>query len=64
MPKDRSSIDGSGGSYGQIGLRRKASANDDKVKPNAEKGPREVAAEQSKVLGEKTESRIEAGTSL
>jgi hypothetical protein len=32
------------------------------VKPDAEKGPEEVAAERSKVLREKIETKIEAGT--
>jgi hypothetical protein len=33
------------------------------MKPDAERNPEEVAAEQNKVLGVKTEVRIEAGTS-
>jgi hypothetical protein len=44
MPKDGSSTDASGGSQGQAGSRSEASANDNKAKPNMEKGAEEVAA--------------------
>jgi hypothetical protein len=63
VPKDGSSIDGSGGSLGQIGLRSEASADDDKVKPDAQKSLEEVAVEQIKAQSKKTEASVEVGTS-
>jgi hypothetical protein len=62
-PKDGSSADESGSSRGQIGLRSETSANEE-AKPNVEKGPEMVEIEQSKVPGEKGETKIEDGTSL
>jgi hypothetical protein len=63
MPKDGSSVDASGGGQGQRGLGSEASANDDKAKPDVEKGPEEVLAEQSKVPREKAETKTEVETS-
>jgi hypothetical protein len=63
VPKDGSSANGPGGSLGQTGPRSEASANDDKVKPDKEKGLEEVAAEKSKVPGKKIGCKIEAKTS-
>jgi hypothetical protein len=62
MPKDGSSTIGSDDSQGQTWPRGKALANDDKAKPNT-KGPKEAAAEQSMVSGEKAETRTEVETS-
>jgi hypothetical protein len=59
---DGSSTDGSGGNQGQTGLRSETLANDE-AKPNTEKGPEEVAAEQNRAQGEKTEVKAEAGAS-
>jgi hypothetical protein len=47
---------------GKIGPRSETST-DDEAKPDVERGPEEVAAEQDKVPGAKTEARTEAGTS-
>jgi hypothetical protein len=60
--KDGSSADGLGGSQGQTGPRSKASANNDKAKPDVEKSPEEVAIEQIKAQGEETEASVEAKT--
>jgi hypothetical protein len=43
-------------------LRSKSSA-DGKAKPDVEKSPEEVTAEQNKVLEAKTETKMKAGTS-
>jgi hypothetical protein len=50
------------GSQGQTRPRSETSI-DGEAKPNVEKNPEEVAAKQIKVLGAKTETRTEAGTS-
>jgi hypothetical protein len=63
VPKDGASASRSRGSQDYIGPRSKASANNDKVKPDVEKGLGEVAAEPYRVPEEKTEAKIEAGTS-
>jgi hypothetical protein len=63
VPKDGSSTDGSGGSQGQTGLRSEDSTNVNKAKPDVEKSPEEVAAEQIMAQGKKTEASAEAGTS-
>jgi hypothetical protein len=60
--KNGSSVDQSGGSQGQTRPRSKTSANGE-VKPEVEGNPEEATAEQNKVLGVKTETKIEAGTS-
>jgi hypothetical protein len=44
IPKDEASASGSEGSLDQIGSRSEASADNNKVKPSAERCPREVAA--------------------
>jgi hypothetical protein len=44
MPKDGSSVDGSGSSQGQTGPKSEALANDE-MKPDVEKVPEEVVAE-------------------
>jgi hypothetical protein len=62
VPEDVSSIDGSGGNQDQTGPRSGTSA-DDEVKPDTERGPEEVAAEQYKVPGARTEARTDAETS-
>jgi hypothetical protein len=53
--KDGSSAGQSGGSQEKIGSRSQTSANDE-TKPNVEKSPEEVAAEQNKVSEVKTET--------
>jgi hypothetical protein len=62
MPKEGSSTDQPGSSQGRTGPRSKSLANG-KAKPNAKKGPEEVAAEQDKVSEAKAQTRIEAGAS-
>jgi hypothetical protein len=62
VPKDGSSINGLGSSQGQTRLRNEASANDE-AKPDAEKGPEEVVAEQNQAQDEKAKVSAEAGTS-
>jgi hypothetical protein len=62
VPKDGSSIDGSGGSQDQIGSRHDSYANDE-AKHNIMKGQEVVAREKNKAQGEKTEIRVEAGVS-
>jgi hypothetical protein len=60
VPKDGSSIDGSGGSQGEIGLRSETLANGE-VKCDREKSLEEAPAKQNKAQGEKTETRTEVG---
>jgi hypothetical protein len=60
--KRGSSTDQLGGSHGQTRPRSETLANGEAM-PNAEKNLEEVTAKQSKVLGAKTETRIEARTS-
>jgi hypothetical protein len=60
--QDGSFINGLGSSQGQTRLRNEASANDE-AKPDAEKGPEEVAAEQNQAQDEKAKVSAEAGTS-
>jgi hypothetical protein len=57
-----SSVDQQGSIQGKTGPRSETSA-DDEAKPDAQRGLEEVAAEQDKVLGARTEARTEAGTS-
>jgi hypothetical protein len=58
--KDGSSTDEPGSSQGRTGPRNDTSANDE-VKPDAEKSPKEVAAEQDRVPEAKTETKTELG---
>jgi hypothetical protein len=60
--KDGSSADESMSNQGQTWPRGKTSANDE-AKPDVEKSPEEVAAEQNRVLEAKTKFRAEAETS-
>jgi hypothetical protein len=60
--KSGSSANQSGGGQGQTRPRSETSAGDE-AKPDAERNPKEVAAEQNKVLGAKIETRTEAKTS-
>jgi hypothetical protein len=62
VPKDGASASRSGGSQDQMGLRSKASTNNNKAKPVVEKGLGEVAAELNRVLEEKTKAKTEAKT--
>jgi hypothetical protein len=57
-----SSVDQQGSIQRKTRPRSKTLA-DDEAKPDAERGPEEVAAEQDKVLGVRIEARIEARTS-
>jgi hypothetical protein len=61
--KDGPSADQPESSRGRTGLRSESSVVD-KAKPDTEKSPEEVAAEQNRVLEVKAETRIGAGTSL
>jgi hypothetical protein len=61
--KSGSSANQSGGSQGQTRLRSEISV-DGEAKPDVERSLEEVAAKQNKVSGVKTETRMEAGTSL
>jgi hypothetical protein len=60
--KDRSSTEEPGSSQGRIGPRSETLVNDE-AKPDTEKSPEEVAAEQDRVLEVKTKAKIEARTS-
>jgi hypothetical protein len=60
--KDGPSADQPESSQGRTGPRSKSSANG-QAKPNTEKSPEEVAAEQNKVFKVNVETRTEAGTS-
>jgi hypothetical protein len=60
--KDGPSADQLESSQGRTGLRSKSSANGE-VKPDTEKSPEEVAADQNRVPEVKAETRIEAETS-
>jgi hypothetical protein len=57
-----SSVDQQGSIQGKSGLWSETSV-DDEAKPDVEKSPEEAAAKQDKVLGAKTNTRTEAGTS-
>jgi hypothetical protein len=60
VPKDGSATDQSGSSQGRIGLGSESLANG-KAKPDAEKSPKEVAAEEDRVPEAKVETKTEAG---
>jgi hypothetical protein len=60
VPRDGSFADGSGGSQGQTGPRSETLTND-KVNPDTERGPEEVAVEQNQAQGEKAKGSTEVG---
>jgi hypothetical protein len=62
VPKDGSSIDGSGSSQGQAGPRSETPANDE-AKCNMENSPEVAVAEESEAQDMKIEIKIEARTS-
>jgi hypothetical protein len=56
-PNDGSSANRSRSNQGQSGLRGKTSVNDE-AKPDAEKGPKEMVAEQDRVPGAETKTEV------
>jgi hypothetical protein len=62
VPKDGSATDQLGSSQGRIGLGSESLANGE-AKPDAEKSPKEVAAEEDRVPEAKVETKTEAGAS-
>jgi hypothetical protein len=63
VPVDVSSTDGSWGNQDQTAP-RSGTSTDDKAKPDVEKGPEKVAANQNRAQGEETDIRAEATTSF